>query len=296
MAHEEIRFVPASSVSPTLLWTAFVEGFQGYVVPVQIEEEPFTRMIAAEHVDLGASVVALDAHDAPLGVCLLAIREGVGWCGGLGVVPAMRRKGLGRALMVRSVDEARARGLERYLLECINGNESASRLYLGLGFQVIRRLDFFDGIPASIPSRDDQSSHIWVMDQPTSLWSDFGEYHRVQRPWQQDAPSLTLTTPAESTAGLASGDPGRPEAYLIYRLPAQVGARVPIIDTGCLSTCRDERAELTSLLARLIAMYPGDRLYAVNVPDDDPFNQVLHAAGVPVALSQSEMDLTLASG
>ena len=40
-------------------------------------------------------------------------------------------------------------------------------------------------------------------------------------------------------------------------------------------------------------MFPGDRLYAVNVPDDDPFNQVLHDAGVPVALSQSEMDLNL---
>jgi GNAT superfamily N-acetyltransferase len=293
MAHEEIRFVPASSVSPTLVWKAFVEGFQGYIVPVKIDEEPFARMIATEHVDLTASVVALDNADEPLGICLLAVRGGVGWCGGLGVVPTMRRKGLGRELMVRSIAEARARGLERYLLECINGNEAAHRLYRDLGFEVIRRLDFFDGIPASVPARDDHSSHIWVMDHPTSVWADFGVYHRVRRPWQQDAPSLQLTTAAESTAGLAAGDPGRPEAYLIYRVPAQVGARVPIIDTGCLSAGRDERASLTSLLAGLIAMFPGDRLQAVNVPDDDPFNHVLHAAGVPVSLSQSEMDLNL---
>ena len=131
------------------------------------------------------------------------------------------------------------------------------------------------------------------MTQPTSVWADFDAYHRVQRPWQQDTPSLRLTTPAESTAGLASGDPDRPEAYLIYRMPAQAGARVPIVDSGCLSTGRDEQAALTSLLARLIAMYPGDRFHAANVPEDDPFNQVLRAAGVPVTLTQSEMELNL---
>ena len=293
MAHEEIRFVPASSVSSKLLWKAFVEGFQGYIVPVQVEEEPFTKMIAAESVDLSASVVALNYTGEPIGVCLLAIRDAVGWCGGLGVVPAMRRKGLGRELMVRSIDEARGRGLERYLLECINGNEAASRLYLDLGFQFVRRLDMFDGIPGTVPARDDRSSPIWVMDRPTSVWSEFGAYHRVQRPWQQDAPSLQVTTSSGSTAGFAAGDRRRPDAYLVYRLPAQVGARVPIVDTGCLTSGRDERAELTSLLARLIATYPRDRLYAINVPEDDPFNQVLHDAGVPVALSQSEMDLNL---
>lgn len=291
MTDEEIRFVSASSVSPALVWKAFVEGFRGYIVPVQIDEAAFTSMIEAEQVDVDSSIVALDTKGEPLGVCLLAIRDAVGWCGGLGVVPSMRRKGLGRHLMVRSIEMARARGLEQYVLECIDGNEAAHRLYLDLGFRVLRRLDLFDGIPASVLARDDRSPHIWVMDRPMSVWSDFGAYHRVQRPWQQDAASLPLTTPAESTAGLASGDPGRPEAYLIYRVPAQVGARVPIIDTGCLSTGQDEQAALSSLLARLIAMYPGDRLYAGNVPEDDPFNQVLRAAGVPVSLSQSEMGL-----
>jgi hypothetical protein len=205
----------------------------------------------------------------------------------------MRRKGLGKALMVHTIEEARARNLDRYRLECIDGNDAARRLYLDLGFQVVRRLDMFDGIPASVPQRDERSSHIWVMDQPTAVLADFRTYHLVARPWQQDLPSLRLTTPADSIAGLACGDRDRPEGYLIYRVPAQAGARVPIIDTGCLSTGRDERAALTSLLARLIAIYPGDRIYAPNVPDDDPFNPVLRAAGVPVTLTQSEMELAL---
>jgi GNAT superfamily N-acetyltransferase len=292
MSLAHIRFVPASSVTPTLLWTAFVEGFRGYIVPVQIEEEPFRKMIAGEHVDSSASVVALDNDGNPLGVCLLAARDDVGWCGGLGVVPSMRRKGLGRELMVRTIEAARARKLARYRLECIDGNDAARRLYLDLGFRVVRRLDMFDGIPASVPQRDEGSAHIWVMDRPMSVWDDFRTYHQVPRPWQQDLPSLRLTTPSESIAGIASGDRDRLEAYLIYRMPAQAGARVPIVDTGCLSTGR-EGAALTSLLARLIAMYPGDRLYAPNVPDDDPFNPVLRAAGVPVTLSQSEMELDL---
>ena len=293
MAHENIRFVPASSVAPTLVWTAFVEGFQGYIIPVQIEEEPFDKMLAGEHVDRSASVVAVDAKGEPLGVCLLAIRDNVGWCGGLGVVPSMRRKGLGRELMRRTIDEARSRRLERFLLECIDGNEGAHRLYVDLGFRVTRRLDMFDGIPAAAPERDDRSGHIWAMDQPTSVWTDFDAYHRVERPWQQDLPSLRLTSSAAPVAGLASGDRGRPEAYLIYRVPAQAGARVSIVDSGCLVSDRDEEAALTNLLARLIAMYPGDRFHAANVPEDDPFNRVLRAAGVPVSLTQSEMELGL---
>lgn len=293
MTNEGIQLVPASSVSSTLVWKAFVDGFQGYTVPVQIDEAAFMRMLEFEHVDLGASTIALGKNREPFGMCLLAVRDAVGWCAGLGVVPSMRGKGLGRELMARSIEEARARALDRYLLECIDGNEPAHRLYLNLGFQDIRRLDLFDGIPAAIPTRDERSPHIWVMDRPLSVWDDFPAYHRVRRPWQQDLPSLRLNTPVESLAGLASGDRDRPEAYLIYRMPTQAGARVPIIDTGCLSTGRDERAALTNLLARLIAIFPGDRLYAANVPEDDPFNPVLQAAGVPVSLSQSEMELAL---
>ena len=293
MAHEDIRFVPATSVSSTLVWKAFLEGFRDYVIPVQIAEEPFEKMLAGEQVDLAASVVALNNEGEPLGVCLLAIRDSVGWCGGLGVAPSMRRKGLGRALMHRTIEEARSRTLERFQLECINGNEGARRLYLELGFQVTRRLDMFDGIPAVVPEREDRSGHIWVLDQPTSVWTDFGAYHRLQRPWQQDLPSLRLTTPAASVEGLACGDRERPEAYLVYRVPAQAGARLSIVDSGSLSSGRDEVAALSSLLARLIAMYPGDRLFAANVPEDDPFNPVLRSAGVPVSLTQSEMELRL---
>ena len=43
MADDGIRFVPATSVTATLLWTAFVEGFQGYVVPVQIDRFSVTQ-------------------------------------------------------------------------------------------------------------------------------------------------------------------------------------------------------------------------------------------------------------
>ena len=127
MAHEDIRFV--SCLVGVI--DARLEGISGRIPGLRRSgpdrgSSRSTRCSRREHVDLTASVVALDDEGEPLGVCLLAIRDTVGWCGGLGVVPAMRRKGLGRELMQRTIEEARARGLERFRLECIDGNEARS--------------------------------------------------------------------------------------------------------------------------------------------------------------------------
>jgi len=48
--------------------------------------------------------------------------------------PAVRRGGLGRALMLRVIEEARARGDVRVLLEVRPGNTPAVTLYRALGF------------------------------------------------------------------------------------------------------------------------------------------------------------------
>lgn len=60
----------------------------------------------------------------------------------LGVVPAYRRLGLGRALLLKALHGFKARGYKRAMLEVTAENEPAVRLYESLGFtvaQVLRR-------------------------------------------------------------------------------------------------------------------------------------------------------------
>ncbi len=290
----DLRVVAADTLPLTVVWRAFLDGFRDYVVPVHIDEGPFAAMIASEHVDLSASRVAIDPAGVPVGICLLAIWERDAWCAGLGVAPSGRRRGLGRRLMVHTIEVARARGLERIRLECIDGNDAARNLYLGLGFLVERCLDYFDGEPLRREIASGGPGSVVDLPAPGAVWEHFLEYHPIRRAWQQDLPSLLLTTPVDAVSGIGIEDPVRPDAYVVFRAPAQANGHVDIVDAGVSRRCSYPVAAIGTLLAALAARYPGNSFRAPNVPNDDPLNPALRALGVKTRLSQAEMVLDLA--
>jgi len=90
------------------------------------------------------------ANDIPQFVALLK-HEVIGWCDisplqwegfrhsgrlGMGVHPQYRRLGIGRQLMVQTIQKAKAKGLERIELEVFASNAPAIRLYKKLGFLI----------------------------------------------------------------------------------------------------------------------------------------------------------------
>jgi ribosomal protein S18 acetylase RimI-like enzyme len=64
---------------------------------------------------------------------------------GLAVDPAVQRRGVGRALLVAAVEEARQRGARRLTLNVLATNPGARTLYADCGFVVegVRRGEFF---------------------------------------------------------------------------------------------------------------------------------------------------------
>ena len=73
-----------------------------------------------------------------LGFANLALRGEEAWVGGVGVVPAARRQGIGETLMRALHEEARAAASRSIWLEVIEQNEGAFRLYEKLGYEVVR--------------------------------------------------------------------------------------------------------------------------------------------------------------
>ncbi|MEZ0449484.1 GNAT family N-acetyltransferase [Cellulomonas sp. ICMP 17802] len=89
----------------------------------------------------GAPAIYLTATDAtgPVGVIRAAFAEDWVALSCLVVHPSARRRGLGRALTLRALDEAEQRGAERAFLQVEAQNTAAATLYTGLGFQPAER-------------------------------------------------------------------------------------------------------------------------------------------------------------
>ena len=86
------------------------------------------------YADPGFVLLARGEDGATGCVALRVLEPGTGEVRRLYVAPAGRSRGLGRRLVVRLIEEARARGVERLVLQTLPTMTHAERLYRDLGF------------------------------------------------------------------------------------------------------------------------------------------------------------------
>lgn len=248
--------VPADTFELVQLAALFNAGYEGYFVPMHVDAAALGSMIEAWDIDLARSRVATGL-DAPVGIANLAVRGERGWIGGLGVVPAARRSGVGRRLMEAVLEGAPP----AVSLEVIEQNEAAIRLYESLGFEVTRILEVWS-LTAEAPAAHARSV------EPAPLGQS-------GLPWQRDDASLP--------AGFE-----RIEVENAAALIRVAGPRVSVLQ---LEAADETAAE--ELLAAARAR--GDSLHYVNVPEGDPASAALEALGGQLDLRQFEMHLVSAA-
>lgn len=122
-------------------------GFSDYFVPIASSPAILAAMARTDSVDFTASRVAV-RDGQPVAAALIARRGWTSRLAGMAVVPEARRCGVGRALMAQLLDEARTRGERTMVLEVIEQNEPAVKLYEACGFTCVRRLIGHAGRPA----------------------------------------------------------------------------------------------------------------------------------------------------
>ncbi|MCE9666808.1 GNAT family N-acetyltransferase [Myxococcus stipitatus] len=138
--------VPASESSFLSLSALFARSFEGYFVNVPDAPHLFDARVRSEHISLTESRVArIDGE--PVGLVLMARRGRVSRVAGMGIIPSKRGQGLGAAMLQPLLEEARARGDSQMVLEVIEQNAPAVKLYERLGFRRVRRLVGFVGTP-----------------------------------------------------------------------------------------------------------------------------------------------------
>jgi len=161
-----MNVVPADRLTLAQLADLMTRAYEGYVVPVSLDEKTFQYIVEAWDIDLARSRVAVDA-----GICNLGVRGDRGWIGGLGVVPGARRHGLGRVLMESVLEVAPP----VVTLEVIEQNEAAIRLYESLGFEQTRILE------------------VWSLPEAPLVEARTAEPAPLRQrdlPWQRDDASL----------------------------------------------------------------------------------------------------------
>lgn len=130
---------PASEFPFSQLADLLTRGFDGYFVPININEAVLLTMMRRDSIDLAVSNVILK-DDEPIGIALIARRGWTSRLAAMGLVTNARNSGAGTWAMGRLIEEARTRGDKEMSLEVIEQNTAGVKLYQKVGFKIIRRL------------------------------------------------------------------------------------------------------------------------------------------------------------
>jgi len=279
LTSEPLRIVPASSVSLEEYAEAFTEGFAEYFLPVTLDAAAFARKARVEQCDLQHSLIAYDG-DRRAGVAVLSIRGDLGWCGGLGVAPELRRRGVGRQLMEALLESARAARLRRLTLEVLSQNVAARRLYESAGMRVAREMFVLERAAAQGASPPPRDSPALEEAPRKELLSHFERMHAAAPAWQRDLPTLL----SGRARGLRLGPRERPRAYALVSGP--VDGFNYLVDLAAEDA--GAARELSAGLARVEGA-----LRAVNEPEGSLFLAPLVENGFAVSHRQHEMEIEL---
>jgi GNAT superfamily N-acetyltransferase len=236
----------------------FTAAYEGYVVPMRIDEASLAWMQEKFDFDLDASRIAYRDGE-PVGLANLAVRARDAWIGGVGVVASARRAGVGEALMHAVHEEARSRGVERVWLEVIVENTGALALYEKLGYELAQDVEVWT-LPAA------EGEHAGREVPVSEVKAQLPERHV---PWQRADGTLSHY---DDMRGL-------------------------VTESGAMLFCVRSSVQLQQYAGEpeplLRALRTFGDVYMLNLPVDDPAAAVLRELGGSVSVSQHEMLLEL---
>lgn len=273
-----MRFVSAATVSLEAFAAAFTSAFEGYPVNISVDAVWLARRARYEQHDLLNSLVAFEGDEA-VGMAVMAARGARGWCGGFGVVPRWRGRGLARRLMSELVGRARASGLRRLSLEVLQGNTAARRLYERAGMRVTRDLLVMERAAGWEAAKTPRGAP--PQEAPAAeLLEQFTRLHPEPPAWQREPASLL----AAKLRGLYLGARARPRAYALVKYTAEGDAHLSDLAAADARQARAMCAALGGL---------GCALRVQNEPERSPYVAPLLEHGFAEVLRQHEMTMEL---
>ena len=164
-------------------------SFEDYLVAINFNLIQFLTMLRKDSIDLFTSRVLLVEGEAA-GIALIARRGWTSRLAAMGIVKYMRGAGAGSWFMQKLIQEARDRKEREMVLEVIEQNHSAVKLYQKCGFSSVRRLVGLLRKQAS-ENKDGALTEIDLR-EAGKLISQFGI---SDLPWQLSGETIALLNP-----------------------------------------------------------------------------------------------------
>ena len=185
----EFSILPASNYPLPDLVQYLNQGFEDYFIPIQFNHVTFLNMLRKDGIDLTASRILLVDHH-PCGIALIARRGWTSRLAAMGISSERRGKGAGSWFMEKLTEEACERGDREMLLEVIEQNEPAVKLYRRCGFESVRRLLGF----VRKDSKESDPGDLQEIDL-REMGRLVSQYGLPDLPWQLSGESIAQMNP-----------------------------------------------------------------------------------------------------
>ena len=217
--------------------------FADYFMPVTHTPAGFAMFCRWNTIDTAQSVLLEHQDGRIAGLSVLATRGARGWCGGFGIVPEFRGRGLSATLVNGLMGRACSFSLTSLSLEVLTQNAKAIKAYARAGFQIRRDLVVLSGDLAQTALTSDTDLRVEATETPEQAWAAALALPGPTPCWQREVVSLLSMTEVH---GLVARRDAHVVGVLLYR------SNLPTGPLALMHLAFTDKAAAQALLARAV--------------------------------------------
>jgi GNAT superfamily N-acetyltransferase len=278
---EEKSFDTLENVAIEAILTAFLDAFSDYEIKIEMPLEKFKEMLSTRSFCARYSMGCfVDGKLA--GFVLFGYREingqKYGYDIATGIIKAYQKKGLGDLLLKALLSKMKEWGMDYFVLEVLENNTPAQKLYLNNGFKISRKLNCYKkmlsksaGETALEPVEGDEA--LQQIDEPGYL-SFAPSWQNALTSYQNIKSQYHLEIVRECGSVVGYG--------MIHK------ERGDIMQVGLAPEKRNKES-VEELINRLGARTQSDKLSFLNVEDGSELDKILRDLNFESTVNQFEM-------
>jgi ribosomal protein S18 acetylase RimI-like enzyme len=284
---ENLKIKLLSNIPVEQVHQAFTEAFSDYEVPIHMPFEKFAEMLKTRDLNPEFSVGCFDG-ELLVGFILTGNRDINGqkvcYDGGTGVIKAYRRKGIGEMLLKELLLILRDKKVDRFVLEVLENNTPAIKLYEKHGFVKTRKLECFEVEKHELRPVPDRGFGITVTNPACPVQNE--ELYRLYLPtWQNEIKSVLNVSEKFTCISLACSG-----KILGYGFIHKTRGDIPQI--GILEEWKYWGLE-SHLIAELARQTNNEKIVVLNVEAENYLGESLRKLGFKNFVNQWEMVLEM---
>ena len=282
---ENFQIISLSGTTVEKIYEAFSDAFSDYEVKLDMPLEKLVEMMKTRDLNSDYSVGCFDG-DLLVGFILTGYREINGqkvcYDGVTGVIKAYQRKGIGEMLLKELLLILREKQVDRFMLEVLENNTPAIKLYEKHGFVKTRKLECFEIEKHELRPVPDRGFGISVTNPANLIRNE--EIYRLYPPtWQNEIQSvLNVSENYTCISLLCTGK------ILGYGFIHKTKGDIPQI--GILEEWKNWGLE-AHLIAELAKHTKSEKIVVLNVEAENYLGETLRKLGFRNTVNQWEMVL-----